>query len=252
MKFYTYIHRSATDGSIFYIGKGSGKRAWNFNHRSKTWKEFVASHGVIVDIAAYWDLEKDSLSHECLLIECMKDLGIKLCNLAKGGTQGPTGYRFTEEQRKALSLQRKGYKHSEETKRKISIGQQGRIGNLWTEEQRLAASASRKGRPGRQKSQEELLKLSLNNGSRRQDVRDKIASSLKGRKSTQETRVKQSIATKGVPKPPEHKEKIRVARLAYFQRQREQFGFAQKISDAHKKALRDGYNKHFGISHADN
>lgn len=251
MTFYTYIHRTS-DNVIFYVGKGSKLRAWNFTQRTKQWKQIAGSKGVNVDICAYWQDEDDALSHERLLISCMNDLGIKLCNLSEGGTKGPTGYKYTDAQRLACSLRTLGRKHSEETRQKLSLVQKGRKGNVWTDEQRIAASLARKGRPGRIKSQEEIAKLSANNGSRRQEVKDKIANSLRGTKASLESRLKRSLATKGVPKTEEHKAKIREARLAYFQKNREQFGCAQTISESHKVALRQGYNKHFGRQDEDN
>jgi hypothetical protein len=251
VKFYTYTHRTY-DNVIFYVGKGSGRRAWNFTHRTKQWKEIAEHQGVNVDVCAYWKNEEDALSHERLLISCMNDLGIRLCNLSEGGTKGPTGYKYTDAQRLACSLRTLGRKHSEETRRRISLGQKGRTGNVWTNEQRIAASLARKGRPGRIKSPEELAKLSANNGSHRQEVKDKIAKSLLGTKASLESRLKRSLATKGIPKTEEHKAKIRAARLAYFQKNRDQFGYAQTISESHKEALRQGYNKHFGRQDEDN
>jgi hypothetical protein len=252
MKFYTYIHRTADDGRIFYVGKGSGRRAWNFTQRTQKWKDISLAHGVNVEICAYWQHEEDCLSHERLLISCMNDLKISLCNLSIGGTTGPTGYKYTEAQRLACSLRALGRKHSEEARRKMSLAQKGRIGNVWTDEQRVAASLARKGKPGRIKSPEEIAKLSANNGSYRQEVKDKIAKSLIGRKASLESRIKRSLASKGVPKTEEHKAKIRAARLAFFQKNREQFGCAQTISESHKAALRNGYNKRFGKNNEDN
>ena len=49
MDYYVYIHRKATDKSIFYVGKGSKRRAWGRN-RSDHWHRVVNKHGLIVEI----------------------------------------------------------------------------------------------------------------------------------------------------------------------------------------------------------
>lgn len=49
MDYYVYLHRRATDNSIFYVGKGSGRRAWS-NKRSEHWHRVVAKYGLIVEV----------------------------------------------------------------------------------------------------------------------------------------------------------------------------------------------------------
>jgi len=248
--FYTYMHSRADTGVVFYIGKGVRKRAWDFNRRNPKWKNIAAKHGVNVEICARWGTEEEALQHETLLISCMKDLGINLANIADGGN-GPTGYKFTPEQKLKMSIKRKGKKLSPEVRAKIAAAQKGRPGKAWTEEDRIKASMARKGRPGKPMSDEAKKKLSENNGSKRPEVKAKIAATLRGGKASDESRIKRSLATKGVPKPPEHVAKIRAGRLAYFQRQRELHGKAQTISEEHKQALRKGFNKHYGIENED-
>lgn len=250
LTFYTYMHSRADTGAIFYVGKGCRKRAWDFKRRNPKWKSIAAKHGVNVEVCATWGTEEEALQHETLLIACMRDIGFNLANLADGGS-GPTGYKFTPEQKQKLSAVRRGSKRSEETRKRISEAQKGRVGRVWTEEDKLKASLARKGRAGKPMSDEAKKKLSENNGSKRDEVRKKISASLMGRKPSDETRAKRSIAQSGVPKTAEHKEKIRVARLAYFQRQRELTGKARTISESHKKALRAGYNRHFGVTNED-
>ena len=61
-----------------------------------------------------------------------------------------------------------------------------------------------------------------------------------------------SAFQKGRKKSDEHKEKIRIARLKYFEKQRQLHGKSKTISEEHKMALRNGYNKHFGITNENN
>jgi hypothetical protein len=39
--YYVYLHKSAERGEVFYIGKGSGKRAWDSKKRNSDWKSKV-------------------------------------------------------------------------------------------------------------------------------------------------------------------------------------------------------------------
>ena len=48
--FYVYSHSKESDGSVFYIGKGTGSRAWDFKKRNEYWKRVAAKYGVIVNI----------------------------------------------------------------------------------------------------------------------------------------------------------------------------------------------------------
>lgn len=105
--FYTYAH-TKPDGTIFYIGKGKGRRAWDVSHRNQFWKNTVTKYGGFNhEILANWDTEEEAFSHEVLLISCFKDMGYKLVNLSDGG-EGSSGYKYTEDQRKNRSGEKNG------------------------------------------------------------------------------------------------------------------------------------------------
>jgi len=127
--FYVYVHTRATDGSIFYVGKGKGKRAWSKYSRNKHWKHIVAKHGYNVVIVQRDLTEGQSLELEVMLIA---DIGKEnLCNLTDGG-EGVSGLVHSEEHRRKNSeakkgrpAHNKGKKISEELKahlREINIG----------------------------------------------------------------------------------------------------------------------------------
>ena len=154
---YTYAH-SKPDGTIFYIGKGIGRRAYSKN-RNDYWKRIVAKYGYEVQILAYWDTEEEALDHEVLLISCMKDMKIELCNLTDGG-EGATGYKHTNEHKTKLKgnsygastwgMTFKGKKHSEESKAKMSyvrIGNKNKAGTTLSKESKAKISASNLGKP---------------------------------------------------------------------------------------------------------
>ena len=61
--FYTYAH-TKPDGTIFYIGKGQGKRAWSNKNRNKHWKNIVSKYeNYKVKILANWQTEEEAFNH---------------------------------------------------------------------------------------------------------------------------------------------------------------------------------------------
>ena len=124
--FYTYAH-SKPDGTIFYIGKGKGARAWIKTKRNSYWKNTVDKYSKYnVEILAKWCTEKEALSHEIFLISCFKDMGYKLTNMTNGG-EGTCGLKLTEAHKQKLREANLGVKNksfgklkSKETKEKIS------------------------------------------------------------------------------------------------------------------------------------
>lgn len=97
-KFYVYLHLKADDGSVFYIGKGQGKRAFHnkIYQRSKWWHHVANKHGVKVNIIESFENEADALSLEIYLIQSYRQLGAHLINLTNGG-DGASGYVQSEE-----------------------------------------------------------------------------------------------------------------------------------------------------------
>ncbi len=50
MRYYVYGHYREDTGELFYIGKGTGNRAWMRNNRSKEWHKIVEACGFIYKI----------------------------------------------------------------------------------------------------------------------------------------------------------------------------------------------------------
>lgn len=100
--FYTYAHYKP-DNSVFYIGKGRGRRAWAKDNRNPHWRNVVAKHGEHkVEVLAQWPTEQEAFEHEIFLIETFKLMGFALSNITFGG-DGASGYKHTLETKKALS-----------------------------------------------------------------------------------------------------------------------------------------------------
>jgi hypothetical protein len=107
--FCTYAHYTP-QGRLFYIGKGSEKRAHSKAGRNNYWQKVVAKYGIPdVQILSSWDTESEALSHERLLISCFRDLGHRLCNLSDGG-EGTSGLKHSEEFKQRISTLHKGNK----------------------------------------------------------------------------------------------------------------------------------------------
>ncbi len=83
-----YIHRKATDGTIFYVGIGNPSRAKNRYYRNRFWKATVKKHGHTIHIIERNISWKDACESEIALIELIgrRDLGLgTLVNLTDGG-----------------------------------------------------------------------------------------------------------------------------------------------------------------------
>jgi hypothetical protein len=117
-KFYVYLHRRLSDNLPFYLGKGSGKRAFSKSHRSTYWKRIVDKHGYCIEILQEFDDEQEAFEYEKDGIAALKEAGYPICNLTDGG-EGVSGYKHTPEAIKLISEASKGrflgFKHSQET-----------------------------------------------------------------------------------------------------------------------------------------
>lgn len=102
-KFYVYVHRKKSDGSIFYVGKGSGDRYKAKSGRNIHWVRTAKKHGFTSDIIFNSDNECCALSYEICLIS---SIGLdNLCNVTTGG-EGVCGLLHTAASRRKMSQNR--------------------------------------------------------------------------------------------------------------------------------------------------
>lgn len=128
--FYTYGHYKP-DGTLFYIGKGVNRRAWDVR-RNAFWKNIVSKYGQpIVKIFSWWDKEQDALTHEKFLIETFRDLGFELANLSNGGEVGPTGMKHTSHTKQKMSLAKIGKPKTQAHKDNIKKAVNLRSADFW-------------------------------------------------------------------------------------------------------------------------
>jgi hypothetical protein len=91
-KSYVYAHRKASNGEVFYIGKGQKSRSRAKCSRTRRWHMTVAKHGLIIEEILGPMHEQCAFSLERMLIH---SIGLDaLCNISTGGDGGMTGYKF--------------------------------------------------------------------------------------------------------------------------------------------------------------
>ena len=82
-RYYVYLHKDK-NGNIFYIGKGTTKRAWSKQGRNLKWKE-KAKEGYTVHLVYTGLTEEWAYAEEMFLIEKYKQAGLPIINVSAGG-----------------------------------------------------------------------------------------------------------------------------------------------------------------------
>lgn len=126
--FYVYKHLKKSDNTVFYIGKGQGKRSHDIGRgrRNSHHQRIVEKHGIIVKI-----IEKNLSEEEAFALEIELITNIGRYDLGTGPlvnmTDGGDGYyNPSPETREKMRKSAIGRKHTEESKAKMSknsIGQ---------------------------------------------------------------------------------------------------------------------------------
>tara|TARA_R110002124_G_scaffold119814_1_gene277587 strand:+ start:82 stop:1335 length:1254 start_codon:yes stop_codon:yes gene_type:complete len=99
-----YLHRKATDGTIFYVGMGNSERPYVTKQRNNWWNRTYKKHGITVCVVAKGLSVEDAYELEMLLISELgrKDKGLgSLVNLDSGGA-GTSGYSRNKYLRKTV------------------------------------------------------------------------------------------------------------------------------------------------------
>lgn len=122
MKYYTYAHFTKDTKKLFYIGKGSNRRAWQTSSRNRYWTNVVKKHGRTVELLAEWDTEEEAFEHERFLIGCFET---QLVNLTEGG-EGTSGRKQSEKEKLKRSKKLKGISLTKDRKANIAASLKGR------------------------------------------------------------------------------------------------------------------------------
>jgi hypothetical protein len=110
-KYYVYCHRNPITNEIFYIGKGSGPRAYITQSRGQYWKNYVKKYGIPIVEILYDNLEEnESFTLEKYLIESLgrKDLGTGILVNTSDGGKGSSGMVHSEKTKDIIRKARKG------------------------------------------------------------------------------------------------------------------------------------------------
>ena len=164
--YYTYCYLNE-EGKPYYIGKGSGNRAYDFNHSVS-----LPPRDRILILKNNLT-EEDAFRHEVYMIEILgrKNQGTGILeNMTKGGKQPPRFIAHSEHTKIGMKQRR----HSEETKRKIGVKSKERM----TEQEKKKLSDLWKGRP------------------LEEETKQKISKTMKGRPKSEETKRKMREAAK--------------------------------------------------------
>jgi hypothetical protein len=201
---YAYLRK---DGTPYYIGKGTGRRAWckgKGEIGKPTDDRIIIVEDNLTNVGA--------LAIERRLISWYGRKDLKtgtLRNQTSGGDGGigaQPGNKLSEATKKKISEAHKGVKRnpmSEESKKKLSESLKGKnLGKTRTEEQRLHQSAIKQGRAGTPHTEETKKKISeANKGVKRNPMREetkkKLSAALTGRVRTAEHSTNLSTAIKG-------------------------------------------------------
>lgn len=182
--FYVYIHRRETDGSVFYVGKGRDRRAWDMTNRNGDWKQEARAHGCSVFII------RDGMSEACALT--LEGIGISIIGLSNLANQ-----------RKSHRGANSGWSHSEDAKKKIREAGMGR------KKSPEAIAKTRAAHLGVKRSPEvcERHRIAAQNRKRRgphsEETRAKIAASHIGLKPSAATleKMRNAVRTSGANHP---------------------------------------------------
>jgi hypothetical protein len=103
-QYYTYLHTRNDTGAVFYVGRGMGRRAYDFEGRNSWWKNVVNNHGRTVHVLDYFDNDEDVNCQERWLISLYRNLGVTLVNLTEGG-EGALGYKHSAKIKRGIVRQ---------------------------------------------------------------------------------------------------------------------------------------------------
>ena len=160
-RYYVYEWYIVETNEVFYIGKGTGRRCYSTN-RNKMFKDFYSTHNCNVRKVRenLTEAEAFMLEH-FLIVYYIEETDYRITNQNTGGSARTSYFQMTEDRRKMYEKMR-GVS--------INVGKDnGMYGRNWTEF----------------KTEEEI-----------KEIGNKISNSLKGRKQSEETKRKQSIAAK--------------------------------------------------------
>lgn len=151
-RFYVYLwlrHKNSKHGpklSPYYVGKGSGNRA--FNPRQRRVKPPKDRSYIVFAQEGLTEQEAFDLERYYIALYGRKDLGTGILGNFTDGGEGASGLRHSQESRNKMSRAQKGKIVSQETRDKLSrasMGHQHFLGKSHTQETRAKISLANMG-----------------------------------------------------------------------------------------------------------
>lgn len=218
--FYVYEHWRLDTDTCFYVGKGSGRRAYSRSMRNVHWKNIVSKlertgFAYEVRIVASGLSEKEAFNLEIDRISFWKDI-VDLANQTDGG-EGTSGYKKSEEEKDKIRKSKIGVKRSLEARAAMSRGQTGR---KLSDEHKAKLSLANKGR----KYSDEIKKrvsAGLMGRKLSEETKKKISEAHKGKTVSEDVKLAMSKRLSGVKLSEEHKKKLSESAKRRWARQKE-------------------------------
>jgi hypothetical protein len=137
MNYYVYAH-TKPDETVFYVGKGTRKRAWSTHGRNTHWHRTLAKYGQKVILLADGLTQEQAIEEEAAIIAHFKPFGA-LVNILDRGDISPTCKpEIAAKVSKAASFWQKGRKLSESHRANVAKN------SFWKGKKRSEHSAAMK------------------------------------------------------------------------------------------------------------
>jgi hypothetical protein len=192
--FYFYKTTNLING-MFYYGSGSRPNYLGSGIRLTMAIKKYGKENFHIEKLRFFKTRKDAYYYEDRFLKLYKvNSLVESYNLINSGDNGTYGFKHSQETKDKLSAAHKGKTISQEQKDKLSAVRKGKP---LSQETKDKLSAAKKGKPRKPQSQEH---------------KDKLSAAQIGKTHSQETKDKLSAAKKGKPKSQEHKDKLSAAK----------------------------------------
>jgi len=174
-KFFTYILRDPTrNNEPFYVGKGTGRRFKvdkNKNVESRKQKIIDSGFSVNIEIINALDEEHSFFLEECLIsIFGRRDLETGTLWNFTNGVEGTSGYKHTRESKEKISQRHLGAIRSEETKKNISNSLIGKSRPPMSQAQKDKLSLATKNMSDEHRKKLSLAKIGNKNAKKNKEI----------------------------------------------------------------------------------